>query len=80
MSDFTPVTSLEDLATLDADEMMMGYLDGFYGFPEPGNNLSRSYWHGWRNGAVDSKRRDADEAQLALARDVYARSSQSEVA
>lgn len=47
-----PVTSLMDLARLDDDEMTAGYRDGAGGLP-CGDNRSRSYWHGWRNGARD---------------------------
>lgn len=67
MSEFPPVETLEDLATLDMDEVREGYADGFNGWPEPGNNRSRSYWHGWRNGAVDGGHREKDAAQSALA-------------
>ena len=72
MSEFVPVTTLEDLRSLDQAEMVEGYRDGFRGEPEPGNNRSRSYWHGWRNGAVDGKHRDGDWAQYELARAVVA--------
>ncbi|AZO79614.1 MULTISPECIES: hypothetical protein [unclassified Bosea (in: a-proteobacteria)] len=52
-----PVTSLMDLALLDDDEMAEGYQDGAGGLP-CGDNRSRSYWHGWRNGARDRGHRD----------------------
>lgn len=70
MAEFAPVTTLDDLATLDEAEMLEGYWDGFKGAPEPGNNRSRSYWHGWRNGAVDGRHRQGDAAQAELARAV----------
>lgn len=73
MSEFRPVTTVDDLATLDQEEVVNGYVDGFGGEPEPGNNRSRSYWHGWRNGAVDGGHREADSAQRELARGVVAR-------
>lgn len=73
MSEFMPVLSVTDLDTLDEIEMVDGYRDGFSGEPEPGNNRSRSYWHGWRNGAVDSKRQRIDEAQQQLAREIVYR-------
>lgn len=66
MSEFLPVRTAADLATLDDDEIVEGYRDGLRGEPEPGNNRSRSYWHGWRNGMVDSGRRRSDEHQRAL--------------
>ena len=54
-----PVTSLMDLARLDDEEMAEGYRDGAGGLP-CGDNRSRSYWHGWRNGARDHGHRDRD--------------------
>lgn len=51
-----PITTIADLDTLDSDEIVEGYRDGRSGEPEPGNNRSRSYWHGWRNGMVDGGR------------------------
>lgn len=63
----TSVTTMADLATLDSDEVLEGYRDGFAGEPEPGDNRSRSYWHGWRNGALDGERRAKDDAQALLA-------------
>ena len=63
----TPVTTADELDALDTDEIVEGYRDGFAGEPEPGDNRSRSYWHGWRNGAVDGRHRTKDEAQAILA-------------
>lgn len=54
-----PVISIMDLARLDDDEMQEGYRDGFEGLP-CGDNRSRSYWHGWRNGSQDGKHRPGD--------------------
>jgi hypothetical protein len=68
-----PVTTIDDLDSLDAKEIVEGYWDGYDGEPEPGNNRSRSYWHGWRNGAVDGKHRQIDQAQRDLARAWQAR-------
>lgn len=68
--------SVPDLATLDGlddAELLEGYRDGLGGEPEPGNNRSLAYWHGWRNGAVDRGRRPIDAEQAALARDIVAR-------
>lgn len=61
-----PVTSPEELALLDSAEIVEGYLDGFNGDAEPGDNRSKSYWHGWRNGAGD-RNRTVDAAQRKLA-------------
>jgi hypothetical protein len=67
MNDRTPVTTLADLDALDDREIVAGYWSGYAGDPEPGNNHSRAYWHGWRNGAADGKHREIDEAQRVLA-------------
>lgn len=66
MAEFKPVETQADLATLDGDEVVEGYRDGLRGEPEPGNNRSRAYWHGWRNGMTDSGRRQGDAAQRRL--------------
>lgn len=73
MSEWQPVETLNDLDTLDGDEIMEGYWAGHDGWPEPGNNQTRSFWHGWRNGAVDGHHREKDAAQAELARVVYER-------
>lgn len=69
MSEFEPVRTVVELNMLDQDEITEGYRDGRDGEPEPGNNRSRSYWHGWRNGAADGRHRENDDAQRELARD-----------
>jgi len=71
MSARAPVRTVAELATLDDDEMVEGYRDGYGGEPEPGGNRSKAYWHGWRNGASD-RNHTADEAQHALAREIVA--------
>lgn len=63
----SPVRTLADLNSLDQEEIFLGYEDGRRGDPAPGHNRSRSYWHGWRNGAVDGGHREKDEHQQALA-------------
>lgn len=73
MPEFKPVTTLADLDALDGDEVVEGYFDGRAGWPEPGNNRSRSYWHGWRNGASDANLRPIDAAQRELVRVTLAR-------
>lgn len=67
MSEFQPVCAVADLDTLDSAEVVEGYFDGRANEPEPGNNRSRSYWHGWRNGMVDAGHREGDDAQGRLA-------------
>jgi hypothetical protein len=63
-----PISNLADLDTLDTEELLEGYRDGFNNEPEPSGNRSRSYWHGWRNGMVDKGHRKGDAAQAELAR------------
>jgi len=70
MSERTPITTALELKALQDAEMIQGYRDGFAGEPEPGDNRSFSYWHGWRNGAVDGGHRQKDYAQAMLAHDV----------
>jgi chitinase len=60
------------LDSLDMQEMIEGYHDGRAGWPEPGDNRTYAYWHGWRNGAVDAGHRQGDAAQMALAADYLA--------
>lgn len=61
------VSSLEQLDALDDYELLEGYRDGIAGDPEPGDNRSLAYWHGWRNGAVDKGLREKDDEQAILA-------------
>lgn len=74
-----PVTTIADLDSLDDAEIIEGYRDGRAGEPEPKGNRSRSYWHGWRNGAVDGGHREKDAAQAELARVVVAASRRAGV-
>ena len=67
MAEFNPVRTVEDFRTLDDGDVLEGYLGGFDGEPPPGSNRSRAYWHGWRNGMVDSARSLPDLAHIALA-------------
>lgn len=70
MSEFVPVSNKTDLDLLDGDDMLAGYMAGRTGAAEPGSAFSRSYWHGWRNGAVDFGHREIDQAQQQLAREI----------
>lgn len=70
MSEFLPVTTVSDLAQLDAEDVGAGYMAGLEGDPEPGSDKSRSFWHGYRNGMCDSGRRSVDDAQRQLVRAV----------
>lgn len=65
--DRIPIRDAKLLATLDDAEVIDGYHDGRAGEPEPGDNRSFSYWHGWRNGASDAGHREIDGAQRELA-------------
>lgn len=70
MIERAPITTLAELAELDESEILEGYRDGYDGEPEPGDNRSLSYWHGWRNGAVDGGHREKDAAQAILVHEV----------
>lgn len=76
MSEFAAVRTLADLDRLDIDEVTRGYDAGRHGrVVEPSDQVTRSYWHGWRNGAVDAGRRKPDDAQTDLAAAVIARTA-----
>lgn len=70
MSEFNPVSTKQDLDQLDSNDIYQGYLAGLRGDSEPSSAFSRSYWHGWRNGMVDSKRAEIDHHQRKLAREI----------
>jgi hypothetical protein len=68
MTERVPVTTTAELDSLDSAEIVEGYLDGLADPDnEPGDNRSKSYWHGWRNGSLDRSGRP-DPAALALAK------------
>jgi hypothetical protein len=71
MSERLPIKRATALEHLDGADCIEGYWAGKDGDPEPGNNRSFSYWHGWRNGAADGGHRPIDPAQRELARDVF---------
>ena len=71
MSEFKPVETVADLSTLNDEEIVEGYRAGLRGAPEPGNDMSRSYWHGWRNGSSDAGHRAADTSQSKLAHELH---------
>lgn len=70
MSDRRPVLTVDDLLDLDGDEMIEGYRDGRSGEPAPGDNRSRTYWHGWRVGAMDAGRIPIDAEHNTLLHNV----------
>lgn len=61
-----PINRCNQLSKLITQEVIEGYIDGRNGEPEPGDNRSYSYWHGWRNGAADGGHRPIDQAQREL--------------
>lgn len=65
-----PITRAAQLAALDKDEVMDGYLDGQRCTPTPDDTKSFSYWHGWRNGMVDAGYMNPTESQAALSIDI----------
>lgn len=65
-----PISTLAQLNQLDDAEMMEGYEDGLGNAPEPGDNRSTSYWHGWRNGMADKGHIPIDGAMRALAHEI----------
>lgn len=67
------VKTLAEAEALDFAEVQDGYRDGRTGAPEPGDNRSLAYWHGWRVGASDGGFRDADAEQRAICREFVAR-------
>lgn len=67
---FEPVRTVADLETLDGDEIFAGYTEWKPGDPEPGPNRGRSYWHGWRNAAIDHRELEGDDASAQLAHEV----------
>ena len=66
MGEYAPVTTVQDLDSLNDDEIMAGFEAGLDGAPEPYDSQTRSYWHGWRNGAVEGGHMRRDDAQRAL--------------
>lgn len=64
------ITKAFQLDDLDIDEIVEGYRDGLAGEPEPGDNRSYAFWHGWTKGTLDGKHRKTTEADTLLCRDV----------
>lgn len=70
---FDPVCTKEDLDTLNDDDIVEGYFAGREGDPEPGANRGRAYWHGWRNGMMDSGHMEIDSAARKLVHEIAPR-------
>jgi hypothetical protein len=73
MSEYQPLSSVAELAVLNDDECVAGYMASLAGDPEPGSDKSKSYWHGWRNGMMDKGRLPIDEAARNLVAEVVRR-------
>lgn len=63
---FQPVETLEELDSLNIEDVKRGYVLGLHKAPEPKEN--KALWHGWRNGMIDKKHLQGDEAYYKLAR------------
>ena len=63
---FEAVRTVADFRCLDEGEVLIGYMDGVQGLSFARTSMNQSYWHGWRNGAVDGGFIAADEAQVEL--------------
>ncbi|WP_458094262.1 hypothetical protein [Roseomonas sp. WA12] len=62
---FDAVRTVAEYRLLDEAEVMIGYMDGMAGLMGE-TDMTRSYWHGWRNGVVDAGFIEPDEAQLLI--------------
>lgn len=70
---YRPVATVEDLETLNQDEIVEGYLGWRSGDPEPGPNRGRAYWHGWMNRARDNRERPHTPESEQLGREIVQR-------
>lgn len=70
-----PIRREAQLGAIDDDDCVAGYRQGSRGAPEPGPEASFSFWHGWRNGMLDTRRLPRDDASRDLAAD-YLRNAQ----
>lgn len=66
MSLYTPVRSCEKLDLLDETEILKGYLAAYSNKEIQDLEVSESFWHGYRNGLVDSGKSKLDQAQKDL--------------
>lgn len=66
-----PVTTLEELAALDQDLMVVGYYAGLSNEPDY-SQQDKAYWHGFLNGQVDKGFIKSSPDQQQLARVVVA--------
>ena len=61
------ILSKAEALDLDDKEVIEGYFDGRAGEPEPRDNRSYSYWHGWTKGALDAGLREKTSEDAVLA-------------
>lgn len=59
-----------NLNSLDESEVLIGYMEGVSGLPLK-QQATRSYWQGWRNGAVDAGLIAPDSAYSSLGAEFY---------
>jgi hypothetical protein len=70
--EYKPVLTSKDLASLDDDQVLDGYLSVIRGnYATPGSDKTRSYWHGWRNGMADKGKIPVDQSVRQLAADAH---------
>lgn len=65
------VTTIEELQTLDSDQVVKGYLAGYKNLADF-SERDRAYWHGYLNGQVDGGFCKSAPEQAELARVVVA--------
>lgn len=68
MSDY--IEPITDLADLNDDECLAGYLGGMGTIPMDYTQKSASYWHGYRNAQVDLGKEPMSPEQASFARQV----------
>jgi hypothetical protein len=68
-----PVTTLAEYDALDPGDVIDGYEAARRGRPEPGDDRSRGYWHGWRVYMMGSGALPTTSEQRALSEAVRAR-------
>lgn len=67
MGEYKQIETLEDYDKIDDEQCVKGYMSGISGEDLPSPHLyTRSFYHGYLNGLVDSGRRKIDSKQLEL--------------
>ncbi len=67
MSEYRQIETLEDYEKIDDEQCVKGYMSGLKGEELPSPHLyTKSFYHGYLNGLVDSGRREIDNKQLEL--------------